>query len=158
MPPIFEGDSTLLSRVPTSLLSSGARAFNLHVLDVAAWIAPVKRVDRAVGLTSAFVFLQAVHYAVWLSVVPQGELPGQGTVGFRRTGNGVLADFGPVGAALVALAFLVVLLGACENPVRSSASYMSLALFHGYLELVVVLYFWVSGQAPGREDRGARTA
>jgi hypothetical protein len=127
-----------------SLASSGVRAFGLHALGIATQLSPVDRADYALGLTSAFVFLQAIHYAVWLSVIPQGSLPGQGTLTFRRSVSGVTREFGLLGSALVVLAAVAVVVAACFNAPRAAATYLSLAMFHGYLELVLVLYFWVA--------------
>jgi hypothetical protein len=41
-----------------------ATAFGVHVLAASDWLAPGLRADHAIGMTSAFVFLQSVHYAV----------------------------------------------------------------------------------------------
>jgi hypothetical protein len=130
----------------TTLASSGVQQFGVHVLQVSDWVAPVLRADYAIGVTSAFVFLQAVHYAIWLSVIPQAELPGQGTYSFRRSVRSLITDFGRLGLVLLLICVAAVLLYACVDAPRASASYLGLAMFHGYLELVLLLYFWVAGQ------------
>jgi hypothetical protein len=128
-----------------SLASPGAAWGRVHVLDLARALSPFERADLAIGLTSAFVFLQAVHYAIWLSVIPQAEQPGEGPLSFRQTARSLVADFGGAGLGFVALAAAAVLLAALRDPWRASTSYLSLALFHGYLELVLLLYFWIAG-------------
>jgi hypothetical protein len=127
-----------------SLASPGARQFGLHVLELSDWVAPVLRADLAVGLTSAFVFLQAVHYSVWLSIVPQAAMAGEGTLSFRQSYRSLRADFGGLGFALVLVCMLGVLLFATAGAPRASATYLGLAMFHGYLELVLLLYFWIA--------------
>ncbi len=127
-----------------SLESPGVAQFGVHVLAVSTWLAPQVRADYAIGITSAFVFLQAIHYSIWLSVIPQGEMPGEGTLTFRRTARALVADFGPIGLVFVVVVALGFAGGALIDAPRASASYMSLAMFHGYLELVLLLYFWVA--------------
>ena len=133
-----------------SLASPGAHQFGVHALDLASTLSPFARADLALGVTSAFVFLQAVHYAIWLNVIPQAEQPGEGTLSFRQSGRGLLGDFGALGLGLVVVLVLAVIGAATLSPLRASTSYLSLALFHGYLEVVLLLYFWVEGT---RNDR-----
>jgi hypothetical protein len=128
-----------------TLASPGVHVFGLHALDLAAWLSPFARADLALGITSAFVFLQAVHYSIWLNVIPQAEQPGEGTLSFRQSARALTADFGRSGLVIVIVAALAVLLLATAHPVEASTSYVALALFHGYLELVLWLYFWIRG-------------
>lgn len=127
-----------------TLHAPGVRQWGLTVLDLSVWLAPAVRVDTAVGITSAFIFLQAIHYSVWLSVIPQAAMAGQGTLSFRQSARALRADFGTAGTLAVVGGIAAVLLFATTNAPRASATYMSLALFHGYLELVLLLYFWVA--------------
>jgi hypothetical protein len=137
-----------------SLASAGVSQFGLHVFQVSDWIAPFRRADLAVGLTSAFVFLQAVHYGIWLNVIPQGEVRGQGTLTFRMSVRSLFADLGVVGVTLTLLTVVAIAVGACIAVTQTLAAYLSLAMFHGYLELVMIAYLWV---ARGPADvRGAR--
>jgi hypothetical protein len=129
----------------STLASPGVRAVDIHVLAIATVLAPFARADFAIGVTSAFVFLQALHYFVWLNVIPQGDQPGQGTNSFRQTWRSLFDDLGGWGVALTAACMLLVWLGAVWSPGRAATNYMALATFHGYLELVVLLYFWVAG-------------
>jgi hypothetical protein len=48
--------------------------------------------------------LEALHvvHAVWTAWIPQEDLNGEGTLTFRMTVCGLLADFGVVGCAFVA--------------------------------------------------------
>jgi hypothetical protein len=151
----------LLIATATVLLGSGAlfrqtlaspfvASFHLHVLTVADWVAPFANLRMALGLTSAYVFLQSVHYSVWLSWIPQEEQPGRGTPTYRMSLRALFADLGPSGVLATSIAAAAVLLGACFEPNRTRALYLSLATFHGYVELALLVYFWVRGSGLAR--------
>jgi len=133
--------SGVLYRV--TLDSAGAQAFHLHVFTIADWIAPFARADLAVGMVVAYVFLQSVHYGVWLRFVPQEELTGQGTLTFRMSARSLFRDLGVPGVAAVAIAALAVIGGACIDVHGARSLYLSLAMFHGYLELALLAFFFV---------------
>lgn len=127
----------------TTLGSPGASAFGLHVFTISDWIAPFARADLAVGVVTSFVFLQSMHYGAWLSSVPQETLKSQGTPTFRMSARSLFADFGVGGVVAVAVATLAVLAGALFQLHRARELYLSLAMFHGYLELAMLAYFFV---------------
>jgi hypothetical protein len=142
--------------VATALLASGtfsrqtlaspfAASFHLHVLTVAHWLAPFPDARLALGVATAYLFLQSVHYSAWLNWIPQQEQPGRGTFTFRMSARSLFADLGAPGVAAVALAAGAVLIGACFDVQRSQTLYLSLATFHGYLELALLAFFWVRG-------------
>jgi hypothetical protein len=73
------------------------------------------------ALMIAFAFLQAVHYAVWLDWIPRD------------------APRMPTRPWLVVVAgTLVVIAAALVNPVWARTTYLALATFHIYLELVIL--------------------
>jgi hypothetical protein len=130
-------------------------AFGLHVLAASDWIAPGLRAEHAVGLTCAFVFLQSVHYAVWLVFVPQDDPRFEATPSFRASLRGLLRDFGGWWLGAIAVAAVVVVGLSFVDAVRTRHLYLSLAFFHGYLEVVLLGYFWARGEAPARALAGA---
>jgi len=73
------------------------------------------------GLMIAFTFLQAVHYAVWLDWIPSGA-PRMPTKPWL----------------LVTAGTLVVITAALVDPAWARTTYLALATFHIYLELVVL--------------------
>jgi hypothetical protein len=127
------------------LASPFAAFLGLHVLGVASWVAPFANPRVAVGMTTAYLFLQSVHYSAWLNWIPQEQQPGRGTLTFRMSVRSLFADLGAAGVAAVSLAVAAVLLGACFNAMSSQRLYLSLATFHGYLELALLAYFWTLG-------------
>jgi hypothetical protein len=74
------------------------------------------------GLMIGFAFLQAMHYAIWLDWMPRGQ----------RTG------LPRVALAAVALGTLSVVGAACVDAAWARTTYLALATFHVYLELVIL--------------------
>jgi hypothetical protein len=89
----------------------------------------------AAGLVIAFAFLQAIHYAIWLVWLP----------------NDLRArPAGPLPALAVAAATLVVVGAAVvADPAWARTTYLALATFHIYLELVV-LGLWLARRGASR--------
>ena len=133
--------------LPWAMRAGGLEGLGVNLWRVGAYLAPGTTPATGAALALVFVFLQAVHYAVWLVWIPQDELPGQGMLTFRMSGRGLLRDFGVVGLAIVA-ASCVALAGAATFDARAAVgAYMSLAAFHGYLELAMLAYFAARGRA-----------
>ena len=118
--------------------------FAVHPLQVADWLAPGLRADYALGLSSSFVFFQAAHYATWLSAIPQSQIRGEATLTFRMSLRSLFADFGGVPVVALLGCWAAVVAFACVDPVRTSITYVAIATFHAYLELVLLTYFFVA--------------
>jgi len=99
----------------------------------------------ALGLGLAFVFLQSIHYSVWLSLIPQEDRRGQGTSSFRMTFRTLLRDLHPVWLCVTIGLALAVAAASLVDPHRTRQLYMSLASFHGYLELAAAAFLFVRG-------------
>jgi hypothetical protein len=132
----------------------------MQLLEMADQVAPGLRSDHAIGVTSAFLFLQAVHYIIWLGVIPgrdgarerraesaAGERPVLVVGWLARTFWSLRNDFGSWGLAAVAAASLAVIGAGSFQPRAARTLYLSLAGFHVYLEFVMLLYFWVASGA-----------
>ena len=100
----------------------------------------------ALGLGLAFVMLQGVHYAVWLAFIPQDDLRAEGTLSFRMSARSLARDLPPWLLALTVLTALAVLGASFVDVHRTRQLYMSLAAFHGYLELGAGAFFFVRGK------------
>jgi len=131
------------------------QSLGLHLLEAADWVAPNVPAQHAISITLAYVFLQSIHYVIWLVVIPQEDLTTRGTLSFRMSLRSLRADFGRWGLCAIALAAGVVLIGALAHALRARGLYLSLAMFHGYLELAMLAYFWAAGGA-AREARADR--
>jgi hypothetical protein len=111
-----------------------------NVFFAADQLAP--RVPGALGpaIVLSYVFLQSIHYMVWLAWIPDSVTAAQGTLTFRMTARGLARDFGGVWLGVLAVSALVVVVGAFFDATRARTTYLSLAAFHGYLELAAIAY------------------
>lgn len=151
------GSAALLDGLWAPQLSAlGARFQGLHVLQVSEWVAPGLALQPALGLTSVYLFLQSVHYATWLYHIPQNELPREAPATFRASAHGFARDFGRLGSIVVVFSIVAVLLSCLVwNVQLVRHTYVALASFHVYLELVLLLHLWTRERAPATE--AART-
>jgi hypothetical protein len=141
-----------------TLASPFAASFHLHVLTASDWVAPFADARWAIGITTSYLFLQSVHYSAWLSWIPQEEQASRGTPTFRMSVRSLFSDLGAPGVAAVSIAAGAVLIGACFDLHRARALYLSLATFHGYLELALLTFFWVRGDSGSEPRAQARTS
>jgi len=142
----------------TTLRHGVVSLFGLHVLGAADTLAPNLSAAHAVGLTCAYAFLQSVHYAVWLVLIPQDQTRTQGTLTFKMSLRSFFGDFGNVAALAVLGLILTVLAAGVIAPLATQRAYLSLAFFHGYLELAIAAFLWVRGSAASAEGTGTRPA
>lgn len=119
----------------------------LHLFAAADWLGPGLSDSAAIAVATSFAFLQSVHYAIWLVGVPAGDRPGEGGRSWRAAGRELVRDFTAPGVALiVALALLVAAAGIAQTgPTRRL--FLSLATFHGWLELAALAYLFARGAA-----------
>ncbi len=112
----------------------------LHLLAAADWLAPGLPDGLALGLTTSFAFLQAVHYLIWLVAIPAADRPGDGGRSWRVAWRELGRDLGPNGvAAVVMLTASVAAAGIlAAGPTRRL--FLSVASFHAWLELAVLAY------------------
>jgi len=139
-----------------TLASPFATSFHLHVLTVSDWLAPFADARLAIGVTTTYLFLQSVHYSAWLSWIPQEEQPRRGTPTFRMSVRSLFSDLGAKGVAAVGIVASAVLIGACFDLHRARGLYLSLATFHGYLELALLAFFWVRNETATPHASAAR--
>jgi hypothetical protein len=107
-----------------------------------AWMP--QRTALALGLV--YVMLQAIHYTVWLAFIPQDDARAEGTLSFRMSLRALARDF-PAPWLAVTVALAAGVLGASFLDVhRTRQLYLSLATFHGYLELAAATFLVVRGK------------
>jgi hypothetical protein len=121
---------------------STGSSFSRHVEALAPRASPV----LALRLVLAFAFLQAVHYGVWLRLVPEDDRPRAAPRPWRATWRALVADFGVLPLVLfAALAFGIAVWGAVDLT-QARLGYLRLAGFHGYLELAVGVLWLIEGR------------
>jgi hypothetical protein len=127
--------------------SSGLAAFGTSLSSLGAGLAPGASMQTAARIVVLFVFLQGVHYAAWTGWIPQDDLRTEGTLTFRMTVRGLLADFGPPVFTLVAIVAVGVALLGVLRIHEALMWYLTLARFHGWLELALLAFLFVRGSA-----------
>jgi hypothetical protein len=94
-------------------------------------------------LVLAFAFLQALHYSVWVHLLPSALADGRS---LRAELEAACGEAGlPLLAMAVAAGLVLPTLGFVD-PVAARAGYLSLVAFHGWLELAVLARLFVVGQ------------
>lgn len=144
---IFGAAAVLFFAHPWQLTESvgGLSAMGLHFAVAAEWVAPGFRWEHSYGLLYSYVFLQSVHYSAWLLLIPQDDVAREAPTPFRTSVRSAFADFGPLGIALVSMAALAVVAAAFFGATRARNVYLSLSMFHSYLELTIAAYFFAWG-------------
>ena len=137
----YVGAIALLLLAPISFAGLAGSALGLEYPELADALAPGLAPELAARVVLTFAFAQAVHYAVWLRLVP-GTPPYSGgpvAPSFRRAFRDLRADLGRWGVVVaVALTALVPLWGLAD-PLGARETYLSVVLFHGWLELSVLM-------------------
>lgn len=120
-----------------------------------AALAPFASPSFGVRLVLLYAFAQAVHYGVWLRLIPEEDRPRSAPRTFAGTYRALRADFGVlsllvavVGAAALA-AWAIADLAAARN------GYLRFATFHGQLELAAGALLWAERRIGGGDRRGA---
>lgn len=133
-------------------------AFGTNLLAAADWLAPGVPGVLGVGLASSFVFLQSVHYLVWLVLLPMEENAASGFVSFKRCFRRLRTDLGLFGIVAAALAWALVVGFGVRAPLATRNAYLALASFHVWLELAALAFFAAAGRQPVAPISGRATS
>ena len=105
----------------------------------------------------AFAFAQAVHYAVWLRLVPEEDRPRATPRSYRASYAALEADFGRWPLVLCATLCIALAAWALFDLAAAHGGYLCFALFHGHLELAALVTLglegklaWSRGPSPSR--------
>jgi hypothetical protein len=102
----------------------------------------------AARLVLSFAFLQSVHYAMWLRLVPEDARTRPAPRPFRATWDALVKDFGlPMLIVFFGLTLFIAGWGLTDLA-SARWGYLRLAAFHGYLELAAAAYFLVERKRP----------
>lgn len=101
-------------------------------------LAPGLSPEMASRLVILFAFAQAVHYGIWLRLIPEDDRPRETPRPFTATVRAMEADVGrPLlyGSLLIALGIGI---WALIDLAGARIGYLRMALFHGYLEVIAI--------------------
>lgn len=151
---LLAGSILTLSGITWSLAGAvGGLSFGgQELVEVVSWVAPGVPLRWLAGGVLSYIFLQAVHYSVWLSWIPQEDTRGEGTTSFRMSLRSLRAELRGWFWPAMGLVGLMPALGLARGAVMARDTYLALASFHGYLEVTMAAVFFV---APGTRGRRA---
>lgn len=130
--------------VGTRWAPSGASSF----AELAEQLAPGLAAPWAARVVVCFCFLQGVHYALWLRLVPDDARRRPAPRSFRASWAALGEDLGRPLVWAAALAWLSLLAWGAVAPGAARLGYLQLAAWHAYLELFVVAGWWADGRRP----------
>jgi len=109
-------------------------------------LAPGLAEPWSLRLVLLYAFAQAVHYGIWLRLIPEEDRPQPSPRTFAASYRALERDFGTplLWGALVLMSGLAV--WAVVDLVEARAGYLRMALFHGYLELAAAALLFVEGR------------
>ena len=111
--------------------------------DFVGYVLPLDALERWSAVSCAriallFVFLQSVHYAIWLRLIPEQARPRAGMRGFAASLRALQTDFTSwIVLAIVVGAAALIAYGVHDAAAARNA-YLRVASFHAYLELAFV--------------------
>lgn len=115
-----------------------------------AWLAPELPVLWATRLVLLFTFAQAVHYALWLRLIPEEARERPAPRPFRASLRALQRDLGTPLLVVAAVVGVALLIWGSVQLSEARLGYFRVASFHGYLELCVLALWWVEGRPGGR--------
>lgn len=122
----------------------------LYFHELVKQLAPGLSPTLGFRLVLIFAFAQAIHYVVWLRLVPGNQhfyprpRPSTFRENFERLGN----DFGKIGLFLCIAGCILIPFFALFDAIGTRTFYLSLVLFHGWLELAVIANLLVRQKKP----------
>lgn len=101
-------------------------------------------------LVLLYCFAQAVHYGVWLRMVPEDDRERPTPRSFRASYRALREEIHPLILAGFALAAVALAIWACVDLVGARTGYFRFARFHGTLELLAAGLLLAHGRPRGR--------
>jgi hypothetical protein len=121
---------------------SGIAGLRYHL----AVLAPAAAEPWGLRLVGLFAFAQAVHYALWLRVIPE-QARERGPRSFVSSYRALVAECGVAVVWLSLLAAAVVIAWALGDLGDARSGYLRAAVFHGHIELIACALLLVEGRA-----------
>jgi hypothetical protein len=121
----------------------------LSLAQVAYVLSPSPYGTMATRLVLRYAFGQAVHYIVWLRLIPEEDRRSHTPRSYQQTYRALRVDVGSWVLWLALLGTVVFIVWALvESAGVARAKYLNIAFFHGYLELAAAALLWSEGRLP----------
>jgi hypothetical protein len=115
-------------------------------LDELSWqLAPLDDEVWSRRWTASFAFAQAIHYAVWIHLLPSDDRAREVPRSFQNSLKALEGDMGWPLIALAALLALALALTALLDLGAARDRYFQLAWFHGHVELLAAVWLMLRG-------------
>jgi hypothetical protein len=129
----------------------------LTLAQVAYSLSPTPVGAIATRLVLLYAFGQAVHYIVWLRLIPEESRRSRTPRSYQQTYRALRGDMGSWVLWLALLGTLVFIVwAAVESAGVARARYLNIAFFHGYLELAAAALLWSEARLPEGAPEPAR--
>jgi hypothetical protein len=99
-----------------------------------------------------FAFGQAVHYGLWLRLIPDEDRARPTPRSFQASWRALVSEFGAVPLALVACTTLALMTWGWFNAASARDGYLHLAGWHAYLEFAVIALAWAEARRISKES------
>ncbi len=116
--------------------------------DVGDAMAPAGWGAIGARLIALFAFAQAVHYSVWLRLVPEDDRERPTPRPWGASFRALLVDVGPWLVATSVVAAVGLAAYALSDLVAARALYLRAVVFHGYLEIAALGLLFVERRLP----------
>ena len=93
-----------------------------------------------------FTFAQAIHYGVWLKLVPDDDRARATPPTFAASYRALRSDLGPVAVGVTAALCVGLAIWAVFDLAAASDGYFRMARFHGHLELSAAAVLLMEGR------------
>jgi hypothetical protein len=107
-------------------------------------------------LLTTFAFAQAVHYIVWLKLIPELDRDSASPRSFRQSSAALRNELGYGMLALAAAAAFGLLVCGLEDLALARDIYLRGAVWHVYLEVTILGVFFVEGRPRNLRGHGPR--
>jgi hypothetical protein len=121
------------------------------------WLAPGLSASLGIRLVLCFAFAQAVHYGIWVRLIPEEDRPQRTPRSFGASVVALRADLGAWPLLLTFALALALCAWAIFDLAAARVGYFRLALFHGPLEFCAVALFILEGRGARSESRPGHT-
>jgi hypothetical protein len=108
-----------------------------------SFLAPGVPDPWALRLVLLFAFAQSVHYGVWLRLIPEDDRTRPTPRTFQATARALRSEFGWPALTVAVVLAAGIALWATFDLVAARENYLRMALFHGYLELVALVWLFI---------------